>query len=135
MQRLPAHGESGAVVDLRDEKKVQRFNAVELDALCQAVSRGLARREIAKGARIGILSENRHEFLACYFGIMRFGAVAVPINHKLPASTIDYIFKDSEIELSFCDSPRLDGTAAVPAIEFDAANGNGFAGFSDPAAG
>jgi long-chain acyl-CoA synthetase len=133
MQRLPAHGESGAVVDLRDERRAQRFNAFELDALCRAVSRGLARRGIAKGARIGILSENRHEFLACYFGIMRSGAVAVPVNHKLPASTIDYIFEDSGIELSFCDAPRRPMVpTTVPAIEFDATDGDGFAQFLDP---
>ena len=133
MQRLPVHGESGAVVDLRDEGRVQRFNAFEFDALCRAVSRGLTRRGIAKGARVGIVSENRHEFLACYFGIMRLGAVAVPVNHKLPASTIDYIFEDSGIELSFCDSPRRSMVpAAVPAIEFDAMGGNGFAEFLDP---
>jgi long-chain acyl-CoA synthetase len=133
MQRLPPHGASGAVVDLRDEERVQRFNAFEFDELCQAVSRGLARRGTAQGARIGILSENRYEFLACYFGIMRFGAVAVPVNHKLPASTVDYIFKDSGIELSFCDTPRRSmAPAGAPVIEFDATDGSGFAAFLDP---
>ncbi len=133
MQRLPAHGHSGAIVDLRDERNARRFDAFELDALCQAVSRGLARRGIATGARVGILSENRHEFLACYFGIMRFGAVAVPINHRLPSSTIDYIFEDSAIELSFCDPPRRSMVpAGEPAIEFDATDSHGFAGFLDP---
>jgi len=133
MQRLPIHGKSGAVIDLRDETRVQRLNAFDLDDLCQAVSRGLARRGIARGDRIAILSENRHEFLACYFGIMRMGAVAVPINHKLPASTINYIFADSDIELSFCDSPRRSMIpAAVPAIEFGATDGDGFAALLDP---
>ena len=132
-QRLPVHGESGAIIDLREETRVRRLNAFELDALCQAVSRGLARCGIAKGARVGILSENRQEFVACYFGIMRLGAVAVPVNHKLPASTIEYIFKDSGIELSFCDSARRSTVPAeVRAIEFDATDDNGFAGFLDP---
>jgi len=133
MQRLPAHGERGAIVDLRDESNVRRFSALGLDALCQAVSRGLARRGVKKGARIGVLSENRYEFLACYFGIMRLGAVAVPVNHKLPASTIDYVFKDSDIELSFCDSPRRSMVPfGVPTIQFDTTDGNGFDAFLDP---
>lgn len=133
MQRLPVHGESGAVVDLRDEGRVRRLNAFEFDALCQAVSRGLARRGVAKGARVGILSENRHEFLACYFGIMRLGAVAVPVNYRLPGSTIDYIFEDSGIELTFCDAPRRSMVpAGLPAIDFDAADGSGFDAFLDP---
>ena len=32
-----------------------------------------------RSARIGILAENRVEFIACYFGIMRMGAVSLPI--------------------------------------------------------
>ena len=39
--------------------------------------------------------ENRLEFVASYFGIMRMGAVAVPVNHKLPRATIAHIFRDS----------------------------------------
>jgi len=133
MQRLPAHGASGAIVDLRDEASVRRLTARELDALCRAVSRGLERRGVGKGTRVGILSENRFEFLACYFGIMRLGAVAVPVNHKLPAATIDYIFKDSDIELAFCDAPRRSMLPqGMPVVDFDAtARGHTFEEFLD----
>ena len=82
--RLPAHGEGSAIVDLRDESRVEQYSAFEFDALCDSVGRGLLRRGIRPGARIGILAENRVEFAAAYFGIMRMGAVAVPVNHKLP---------------------------------------------------
>jgi len=130
--RLPAHGQCGAIVDLRDEASIRRLNAFELDALCQAVSRGLARRGIVRGMRVGILAENRHEFLACYFGTMRLGAVAVPVNHKLPAATIQYIFKDSEISLCFSDAARR---SMVPVgtrtIDFDATGKEGFGEFLD----
>jgi len=130
--RLPTHGQCGAIIDLRDEASPRRLTAFELDALCQAVSRGLARRGIARGMRVGILAENRYEFLACYFGIMRLGAVAVPVNHKLPAATIEYIFKDSEITLSFCDATRRSMVPpGIPAIDFDATGKEGFDDFLD----
>jgi acyl-CoA synthetase (AMP-forming)/AMP-acid ligase II len=126
--QLPAHGARAAIVDLRDPARPVAFSSLELDALCDAVGRGLLRRGIQPGARIGILAENRVEFVAGYFGIMRMGAIAVPVNHKLPRATIAHISRDSAIELAFSDSPRLalvpDG---LPTIEFD-----GFPAFLDP---
>jgi long-chain acyl-CoA synthetase len=133
MLRLPIHGERAGIVDLRDEARVRRLSAFELDALSQAVSRGLVRRRIAPGARIGILADNRLEFLACYFGIMRMGAVAVPVNHKLPRATLEHIFRDSAIGLCFCDAARRALVPqGVPVIDFDESVGRAFEAFLDP---
>jgi long-chain acyl-CoA synthetase len=130
--QLPAHGERSAIVDLRDESRTRELSAFELDALCNAVGRGLLRRGIRPGARIGILAENRLEFVACYFGIMRMGAVAVPVNHKLPRATIAHIFNDSAIELAFSDAARRPFVPdTVPTIEFDARGADGFDAFLD----
>ncbi len=134
--RLPAHGDLPAIIDLRDPAAICRWSALEFDALCQAVGRGLAHHGVGRGARIAILAENRIEFIACYFGIMRIGAVAVPVNHKLPRATIEHIFRDSAIELAFTDAARrclVPG--GIPTVEFDASDGGGttaFDGFLDP---
>ncbi len=131
--QLPAGGERSAIVDLRDESRTTNLSAFELDALCNAVGRGLRRRGIRPGARVGILAENRLEFVASYFGIMRMGAVAVPVNHKLPRATVAHIFKDSGIELALCDAARLPLVPeGVSTIEFDGAGANGFDAFLDP---
>jgi long-chain acyl-CoA synthetase len=131
--QLPAHGERSAIVDLRDESRPRQLTAFELDALCDAVGRGLQRRGIRPGARIGILAENRLEFAAGYFGIMRMGAVAVPVNHKLPRATIAHIFRDSAIELALCDAARRPFVPdTVAAIEFDGVGADGFDAFLDP---
>lgn len=133
MLRLPAHGSRAAILDLREETNPRSLSAFELDALCNAVSRGLERRGVSRGARIGILAENRVEFVACYFGIMRMGAVAVPVNHKLPPATIEHIFKDSVIELTFSDAPRRSMVPkGVPVIDFDESGDGGFDSFLDP---
>jgi acyl-CoA synthetase (AMP-forming)/AMP-acid ligase II len=131
--QLPAHGERSAIVDLRDESRTRELSAFELDALCDGVGRGLLRRGIRPGARIGILAENRLEFVASYFGIMRMGAVAVPVNHKLPRATIAHIFNDSAIKLAFSDAARRPFVpATVPMVEFDGAGADGFDAFLDP---
>ena len=133
--QLPAHGERSAIVDLRDETRTRELSAFELDALCDAVGRGLLRRGIGPGTRIGILAENRLEFVACYFGIMRMGAVAVPVNHKLPRATIAHIFNDSAIELAFSDAARRPLVPdTVPTIEFDGGGADGFDAFLDSGA-
>ena len=121
IQRLPHFGEWMALIDLRDERRPVRLSAFELDERCRALARGLARRGVGRGARIGILAENRYEFFASYAGIMRLGAVAVPVNHRLPRATVEHIFKDSAIALTFCDAPRRALVPqGVPVIEFDA---------------
>jgi len=131
--RLPVHGERCALIDLREASNPRKLSAVEFDALCVAVARGLVRRGIQWGERVGILAENRLEFIACYLGIMRMGAVAVPVNHKLPRATIERIFRDSEIGLAFSDAARRPLVQqAVPIIDLDGDGPNAFGAFLDP---
>ncbi len=131
--RLPAHGDAPAVIDLAPGATRSALSAVEFDALCRAVGRGLRKRGLQPGARIGILAENRLEFLACYFGIMRMGAVAVPVNHRLPRSTIEHIFKDSAIDAAFTDGTRRSLIPEhLPVVDFDATGAHGFEACIDP---
>jgi acyl-CoA synthetase (AMP-forming)/AMP-acid ligase II len=130
--RLPAQGDAAAVIDLSDGASRPTLSAVEFDALTRAIGRGLIHRGLKAGARIGILAENRLEFIACYFGIMRVGAVAVPVNHKLPRSTIEHIFRDSAIEWVFCDAARRSLVPPqLPVVDFDSAGADGFEAFID----
>ena len=131
--RLPALGDRPAYIDLRIANQPRELTAFELDELIVAVARGLARRGIRAGERVGIVAENRLEFIASYFGAMRMGAVAVPVNFKLPAATVAHIFRDSEIKLALVDAPR-DGLvpAGVPVIQFDGSGEDSFQALLDP---
>ena len=133
--RLPAHGERVAYIDQRDPARAHEYTATALDALIAAVARGLARRGVRPGDRIGILSENRAEFVATYFGVMRLGAVAVPINHKFPPATIAHICRDSAIRLAVADHPRQALVpAGLPTIGLDDHTASGFRALLDPGA-
>jgi acyl-CoA synthetase (AMP-forming)/AMP-acid ligase II len=83
----------------------------ELDALCCAVARGLLRRGLKRGDRVGILAGNSTEYLATLYGAQRAGLVPVPVNWRFPAATVDYVLRDSGATVVFCDAARL---AAVP---------------------
>ena len=88
-----------ALIDCLDWERPAHYSHRDIDRLACAVASALARRGFETGQRVGILSANRAEFLAAYFGIMRAGLVAVPINHKFPRATIEFVLQDSDVRL------------------------------------
>jgi long-chain acyl-CoA synthetase len=67
----------------------------ELDTRMDRVAAMLARLGIAPGERVGMLVGNRLEFIAFFFGAMRAGAIPVPLNTRLAADTLAFIFRDA----------------------------------------
>ncbi len=105
----------------------------EIDALADAVARGLVRRGLARGDAVAILAENSVRFLAAYMGIMRAGMIAVPINHRQPARTIAHIVADSDSRLILADPGRRAlCPEGVPVIDIDDPSEAGFGGLLDP---
>src|SRR5881409_2688526 len=121
-----------AVIDLGGETAPREFSFDALDRLANGVARGLLARGLARGERVALLSANRAEYLAAYYGIMRAGLVAVPVNCKFPRALIDVVLRDSGARLVFCDPPRRpDCPAALPVVDFGDAGPQGFGRFLD----
>ncbi len=108
-----------ALIDCLDWERPRTISHGELDALANGVARGLLKRGLRRGDTVAILSQNRAEYLAAYFGIMRAGLVAVPVSYKFPAETIEFVFRDAAIKLAFAD-PQRSGLvpAGTPQITF-----------------
>src|SRR5882724_11471756 len=122
-----------AIIDLGGEEPPIEYCYAELDGMTMAVARALAKRGLARGDRIAILSANRAEFIAAYYGIMRAGFVVVPINYRFPGEAIDFIARDAGARLIFCDPPRrAQCPPGLPVVCFDPDSAESFAGFLDP---
>ncbi len=122
-----------AIIDLGGEQSPREFTYRALDAMANGVARALLKRGLKRGERVAILSVNRAEYLAAYYGIMRAGLVAVPVNFKFPRKTIDFIVHDAGAKLIFCDSGRR---ASCPpdlsVVCFGAQGAESFEAFLDP---
>ena len=62
-----------AVIDLGGEEAPREFSYRQIDDMANGVARALLRRNLTHGDRVAILSANRAEYLAAYYGIMRAG--------------------------------------------------------------
>jgi long-chain acyl-CoA synthetase len=110
-----------AIIDLGGEHGPRDFTFAQLDAMANGVARALAKGGLRRGDRIALLSANRAEYIAAYYGIMRAGFVAVPVNFKFPRETIHFIIHDAGAKLVFCDAPRTaDCPAEIPSVTFGA---------------
>jgi long-chain acyl-CoA synthetase len=96
-----------ALIDLGGEQSPREFTFAAIDAMANGVARALDKRELRRGDRIALLSANRAEYLAAYYGIMRAGLIAVPVNFKFPRETIHFVIGDADAKLVFCDAARV----------------------------
>ncbi|MCI0526049.1 MAG: AMP-binding protein, partial [Nitrospira sp.] len=74
----------------------QEVSYKDLDETTSRFASGLAELDIKKRSNVCILLPNCPEFLYAFFGIMKAGAVAVPINFNLKGEEIKYILNNSE---------------------------------------
>src|SRR5689334_3737314 len=77
----------------------------------QAVDRfaaGVAARSLSPGARVGLLLPNSIEFAVAYFGVLRAGLVALPLNTAYTADELGYQLADSSAALVVTDAERVD---------------------------
>jgi long-chain acyl-CoA synthetase len=103
---------SRTALRMTGERK-DRFTYAELDRFAGAVQRFLAGAGVAKGDRVLLASENRPEWPIAYFGILRAGAVAVPVDAQLSARELENLWRTSGARLALLSERTL---ARVPEL-------------------
>ena len=71
------------------------------DEKANRVANMLLSRGIRKGQKVAILLMNCLEWLPIYFGILKAGAVAVPLNFRYTSDEIDYCLKLADVDVLF----------------------------------
>src|SRR5215211_7391186 len=82
----------------------------ELLAQTALVAGLLGAQGIQPGDRVGLMLPNVPHFPAIYYGVLRAGAVVVPMNPLLKAREVEYYLNDSGAKLLFA-WPEIAGEA------------------------
>ena len=80
----------------------------DLDAAADAVARGLSGLGLLAGHRVAIVMANRADLPAAYFGVLRGGMVAVPVNPRSTPREIGRMLADAGVRVVLCDETAVD---------------------------
>ncbi len=80
---------------------------VELDALVDRCASGLLTRVAQPGERVAILLPNTVEFVVAYFGVLRAGLVAVPLNTAYTQTELEQQIQDARASLVITDAAHV----------------------------
>ncbi len=82
---------------------------IELETLTLSLASALSFLGVIKGMQVGILSENRQEWVLSQFGINCLGALVVGMYPTSPANEIEHLVNSSETSILFIeDQEQLD---------------------------
>ena len=73
-----------------------RLTYTELDALSDRLAVGLSASGLEPGDRVGLQLPNIPQFLIAYFGVLKAGCIAVPLNVLLKAPELAYCLGDAQ---------------------------------------
>lgn len=85
----------------------RRTSWCELNWLVRAISGGLTAAGLDRGDRVAVMLDNSLEYVTSYFGILRAGMVAVPINTGYTATEIATLLSSSGARIVITDASRL----------------------------
>ncbi|MBU8808184.1 AMP-binding protein [Mycolicibacterium goodii] len=74
----------------------------EFDALVTRAARGLLSMGVSYGDRVCLALPNSLEFLAASFGLMRLGAIQVPLNLEFRSAQVAYVLTDADATALIC---------------------------------
>ena len=92
---LGEHGDKTALI-VFDKKDRHRWSFEKLAGCALSFANGLAKDGFKPGDHIVLFGENRPEWIAAALGIIRAGAVAVPLDIQFGEKTLIHVLRDSD---------------------------------------
>ena len=75
----------------------------ELASLVNRAANAFTAHGIGPGERVGLMVKDSPLYCAAFLGLVKAGAVAVPLNPRLPAGDYAFILADAKLRLLVCD--------------------------------
>jgi fatty-acyl-CoA synthase len=109
-------GDREAVVDEPDSPGggLGRITYAEFAAMCRSQAAFLDDLGVAEGERVAIVSPNSARFLVSLFGVSAYGRILVPVNFRLNADEVRYIFEHSGATVALIDPELEHSLADIP---------------------
>jgi len=85
-----------------------RLSFTDLDEASNRLANALIEMGVAKGDRIALLLSNSPEFAVVYFGIVKAGALAVPLDARYRTDELASLFADCRPKVIVAERPLLD---------------------------
>ena len=79
----------------------KKYSFREMDRLASVFASFLLERGMVRGEHVAILSQNTHEYIAAYCGILRAGGIVLPLNFLLTHEELDFILTDAGVTKVF----------------------------------
>jgi long-chain acyl-CoA synthetase len=92
----------------------RRVSYAELEEASNKVANALIKMGLKKGDRVATIQSSNPEFVTVFFGIIKAGGIAVPLDARHIVDELANIFDDCQPEVLVAESPALD--SLVPAL-------------------
>ena len=99
---VQTHSERTAVIS-----ETQRVTYGQLDHAVNAVAGLIKQSGVGKGDKVALMLPNVPEFVYCYFGALKVGAVVVPLNTSSTPSELTYLLNNSDSKLLITQASQV----------------------------
>src|SRR6266536_4158797 len=104
---LGEHGDKTALL-VFDKKDRHRWSFEKLADCARSFANGLAKDGFKRGDTVVLFAENRPEWIAAALGIIRAGAIAVPLDVQLGDKTLVHTLHDSDARAIITTKKRVE---------------------------
>jgi long-chain acyl-CoA synthetase len=84
-----------------------RLSYAQLDETSNKMANALIGVGVGRGDRVAMLMSNSPEFAAIYFGVVKIGGIAVPLDTKYKPAELASLFDDSQPRVLVAEGPLL----------------------------
>ncbi|MEZ5186815.1 MAG: AMP-binding protein [Candidatus Nanopelagicales bacterium] len=102
----------------------------EVEWQVRAVASGLVARGLEPGTRVALMQRNTLEFVTTFFGILRAGMCAVPLNTGYTTSELSLMISDADVRLAVADPSVEPALRRIPDLDVIVTGGDDWRRFT-----